>query len=80
MYSHPLLVSCNVLYAYGANTQVEPDENYMLLMLEDGVVSFLHLLFLFYLVSTSRFDSVTLGLGLFDDVLWNLMSLFDLRF
>lgn len=50
----------------------------MLLMLEDDVVGLIHLLFLRCLVSTSLSNSVTLGLGLFDDVLCKLLSLFDL--
>lgn len=71
-YSHPLFVLCVILYAYGAGTHVEFEEHLMLLMLEDGEVGLLCLLFLRCLVYVSRFDSVTLALGLFDDVLYEL--------
>lgn len=52
----------------------------MLHMLEDGVVRLLRFLFLCCLVSANRSNSVTLGLGLFNDVLRELLSLFDLCF
>lgn len=48
-----------------------------MLILEDDVVGLLRLLFLQCLVSTSNFDSVTLGLRLFDYFYTN-GSLFDL--
>lgn len=50
----------------------------MLLMLEDDIVGLLLLLFLRCLVYASRSDSITFGLGLCDDVLCDLLILFDL--
>lgn len=52
----------------------------MLFTLEDGVVGLLYLLFLNCLVFASFSDNITLGLGLFDDILCELLSLFELWF